>query len=593
MSSCIFNVLSNGHSRRRHLYAEIMIQHGDVVTLLSNAQPQLFPDNTAYRFTNRLPHHWRIPEGERWRVGVSEFATLNTLDTLPMDLTLDVSVNDDRFQKCQHERLYFFRTDAPKPDEALTVQEIEQRLVQIQIYTPPLSPTYDACDRPWNNFINGLRGVTQQMLNQSGYDLYFHMIKREADVQVGVKHGDQPLSDTLFILSPALQHLLLLDDPTGVQSLKSFDTLKQRFVLSKSGKHCDFWVRIIPNHQNAIESHWPGFDATVGTDPFMVLKALADKYDFFAYEEQADGKRTLAKLKFKETGSVVMVEFPANFLKIPKNDPTFQFKLAVSTPQYQITTKDKNPIVDTTPLGRHLNKDGVTTTRFFMTDGSEIQLSRHTSAKPSTGYALKNFNMHVYHAKHPMTLAPYHKTYRVPRGNYTQASFIATLKTLWANQHTFTFKFESQRAAKRARRSDDEEEEVTFKMTPASPGYIFTFDTRFQSILALDRPCVNGPITGSRTLLLSSFTYNLLLYCKWIKPCIQGGQFETVLRTIPFPTKKQHGENVMKEFRHIQFHELAGLMLQDLDITIRDDTGALVQLNDGRTMLKLVFERAK
>ena len=34
-------------------------------------------------------------------------------------------------------------------------------------------------------------------------------------------------------------------------------------------------------------------------------------------------------------------------------------------------------------------------------------------------------------------------------------------------------------------------------------------------------------------------------------------------------------------------------MLQDLDITIRDDTGALVQLNDGRTMLKLVFERAK
>lgn len=94
-----------------------------------------------------------------------------------------------------------------------------------------------------------------------------------------------------------------------------------------------------------------------------------------------------------------------------------------------------------------------------------------------------------------------------------------------------------------------------------------------------------------RPILLSSFTYNLMLYCKFIKPNIQGGQLEPVLRTIPFPTQQHRGETIMMEFEHIQFHKLDVTSLEDLSIEIRDDTGQVIQLNEGRTMLKLVFVR--
>ena len=47
----------------------------------------------------------------------------------------------------------------------------------------------------------------------------------------------------------------------------------------------------------------------------------------------------------------------------------------------------------------------------------------------------------------------------------------------------------------------------------------------------------------------------------------------------------------MMEFRNIEFHQLNVTALQDMTIEIRDDTGEVVQLNDGRTMLKLVFVR--
>ena len=59
----------------------------------------------------------------------------------------------------------------------------------------------------------------------------------------------------------------------------------------------------------------------------------------------------------------------------------------------------------------------------------------------------------------------------------------------------------------------------------------------------------------------------------------------SVLRTIPYPTQKRHGESIAMEFEHIQFHKLDVTALQDLNIVIHDATGKLVQLKDGRTML--------
>ena len=50
---------------------------------------------------------------------------------------------------------------------------------------------------------------------------------------------------------------------------------------------------------------------------------------------------------------------------------------------------------------------------------------------------------------------------------------------------------------------------------------------------------------------------------------------------------------VAMEFKNIQFHKFHATALEDLTVEIRDDTGDIVRFNDGRTMLKLVFRRAK
>ena len=47
------------------------------------------------------------------------------------------------------------------------------------------------------------------------------------------------------------------------------------------------------------------------------------------------------------------------------------------------------------------------------------------------------------------------------------------------------------------------------------------------------------------------------------------------------------------EFKNIQFHKLHATALEDLTVEIRDDTGDIVRFNEGRTMLKLLFHRAK
>ena len=603
-----------------------MIQNQDIVTLFSNAQPKLFPTNTAYRFTNRLPHLWKIPQSESWRVGVSEFSTLNTLDTIPMDLTINVDIdNDPRFNGPRHVDRFQFFMSGGNIKTALTAKDFEDRITAMQHYNQNIPPEYRNCNIPWNPFINGLAGVTQQMLSQTGFNTYLLFHKVGGDIKVGVKHNDTTLSNTRFVLSPALQHLLLLDDPTGIQTLKSFDTLGNRHVYSQNGKHCDFWYRIIPDEQVVV--HWPGFHHSVGKDPFNVLEALANKYEFFTFEKHVDtdNKTETVKLKFKETNDVVMVEFPDDFLKLSDKHTSVTFKLELSTPNYSITDKNKTPMKEAYPLGSHLKEGSTsTTTPFFLTDGSEIQLSRKVSINPPSEYWLKNFKLTTYYAKQPLTQTPYHQTLRIPRGNYSMKSFINTMKTSFGNQPTFLFTVKETNGVvkqvttvqkeeadeqttgaegkrkkgrrggggeKRTRLMDSMQYKCTLKST--IPGYRITIDPRLQSILAFERNIQRGydVQTSTRPILLSSFTYNLMLYCKFIKPNIQGGQYEPVLRTIPFPTQKQRGESIMMEFERIQFHQLDVTALEDLSIEIRDDTGEVVQFNDGRTMLKLMFIR--
>ena len=625
-----------------------MIENQDVVTLFSNAQPNLFPTNTAYRFTNRLPHLWQLPEPDTWRVGLSEFSTLNTLDTMPFDLKVNVAIdNDPRFSKPrQVDRFQFFNSGA-ESSEALKVKDFESRITAMQYYNQYLPPSYKDCETPWKPFVNGLAGVTQQMLGETGFDTYLFFKKFGKEVKLGVKCYDKTLIDSRrFVLSLALQHLLLLDHSTGIQTLKSFDVLKERYVLSKQGKHCDFWYRIIPKEE--VVSHWPGFHASVGKDPFLVLESLANKYDFFTFEKTEeevvkDAKTTTAKLKFgdettkttaksedekdekttakseddkdekttittvklkfKAKGDIAMVEFPENFLNLTDKDD-LTLKLDVSDPNYEITDKNKTVVKEAYPLDKHLKGSSKSiTTSFFLTDGSEIQLTGKTGVKPRSDYQVKNFQLKTYYAKEPVTQYPYDQTFCIPSGNYSMKTFIQALKTNFGTREPiFSFNvIEDETGEKRRKLAGGGGEKRVHskykcKLNSVKAGYRITLDSRLQSILGLERRVFRqgDSEVSTRPVLLSSFTYNLMLYCRFIKPNIQGGQLEPVLRTIPFPTQqRKRGEMVAMEFKNIQFHKFHATALEDLTVEIRDDTGDIVRFNDGRTMLKLVFRRTK
>lgn len=571
-----------------------MIRSNDIVTLFSNAQERTFPENTSYRFTNRLPHIWKIPEAEKWRVGVSEFSTLDTLDTIPIDLKLNVRIAGNHIQARAKDRHHFFKVGLlTKNPVELTDSQFRDRVEVMQRYCYPIAPEYDDCKTPWNHFVNGLDGVTHQMMNESCYNTYLLFVKDGDETKLAVKENNTLISSHRFVLGPGLQQLLMLENPTGVQSLTSFENLKNRFVLSKSGEHCDFWYRILPSDAECSASIFTGFSKSASLDPFAVLKSLAERYDFFEFEEAVDGENTVVKLKFTEKRDITMIEFPDDFLHLKDSNITFQ--LDMSYDRYEIVDKMKKPINDPYPLGRHVKNGKVS--KFFMTDGTEIRLSRKTSSsKAPVGYNLTEMTLWLYYIpKTPVMQVPYNVDFVIPKGTYTMDTFISTLNESFREQNVFDFSLTRQDDKQKKRAKLDggsSDDRYRFKITPKIYGYEFTFDPQLQSILAIDKAQFGSTIDAvksSRNVLLSSFTYNLMLYCNFIKPSIQGGQYEKVLRTIPFPTNNKKGENFMVEFKHIQFHDIAMSNLQDLSIEIRDDTGEVVPFKEGRTTIKLVF----
>ena len=572
-----------------------MIRHNDIVTLFSNAQERTFPENTAYRFTNRLPHVWKLPEAENWRVGLTEFSTLDTLDTIPVDLKLNVSIAGNHIKAQCKDRHNFFKVGLPINPVELTEPQFQSRVLEMQRYCYPIAPEHDDCKNPFNHFINGLDGVTRQMMNQSCYDTYLLFVRDGDATKLAVKENNKLFSNYRFVVGPGIQQLLMLNNPTGVQSLASFDTLKKRFVLSKSGEHCDFRYRILPSDGQSKVMTSTTFSKSDGQDPFSVLKSLAERYDFFDFEETVDGENTIATVKFTERRNITMVQLPDDFLHL-KEAGNISFKLGLSTNRYQIVDKSKNPIKDQYPLGQHV-KDGKITS-FFMTDGTEMRFSRKTKDKktPPSGYSFAEMTFTVYFSpSSPVVQRPYNADFVIPRGSYTMDTFVSTLDYTFKNQNVFEFQLRKKTPqSSQRKRIKLNEDRYRFSIKPIVRGYTFTFDPKLQSILAIDKNHFGSSIEelrSSRDVLLSSFTYNLMLYCNFIKPSIQGGQYEKILRTIPFPTKNKKGENFMVEFKHIQFHDIPMSNVQDFSVEIRDDTGELVNFKDGRTTLKLVFKR--
>jgi hypothetical protein len=573
----------------------MMIQDGDIVTLFSNAQASVFPNNTAFHFTNRLPHLWRIDRGERWRVGVAEIATLNTLKTIPKPLyfRLQSRSQDERWL----DRQFVYTQKESINSTAMTKADVQQILEKMKLLQPDYRYSSSTVNELTNaSSFNVLRGFLHVLQSQSGYKpcLGLHEAS-DGKLVLDVNGSDDNL---MYILSPALQHALLLRDGCGRTETwtPSFDMLSKLTVhmKDKSGKN-PFWYKVVS--ADGKRNVWPGFPSSIGKDPFAVLHSLAEKFDFFdatVTENSKSHPGTRIHLSFKATPSVAAVWIDENFLNVNITQEKWRIGLSVTNSTYTLKGGEADNVYSFSNHGGNIMKSDGTTRAFYMVDGTDLYLWA-PSRKPFEEAKITNFKMTLLpNTRVKQQPVSYTHTYWVPTGEYTLDTFMNECKQLVSKQKVMTMEFspgsiDSSKGVSSTKRLRTDDYRVAIK---TRPGYEVHFEPTLAAILGLEQDVIHDDYSATRPVLLSNFTYTLMLYTNIIQPSIHGGQFETVLRSIPINPDNAQGM-MTHEFQHIQYHDLAMSELHDIEVKIRDDTGSLVPFRDGRTMLRLKFIRVQ
>lgn len=84
--------------------------------------------------------------------------------------------------------------------------------------------------------------------------------------------------------------------------------------------------------------------------------------------------------------------------------------------------------------------------------------------------------------------------------------------------------------------------------------------------------------------------HSLMIYCDLIKPIITGNTYTQLLRSVPV-THRKFGDQCCVTFTKPYFFPLATSSFRSIDISIRDDTGALIPFKFGRTIIVLEFKK--
>lgn len=287
-----------------------MIKNGETVTFISNAQPNLFPSNTAYRFTNRLPHPWHIPYGEQWSVGMSEFSTVNTLNTVPKDLHETIRPFTDLVS--YHEDKTYVIKDVKNSDNlvGLDMTQFEQMVEQFPNFHPQYHQVENTCAGEKND--DGkkitrfwiLSVLSSSIREHSSYRPHLTILKPSKNVfKLKVKDNNTDQGRYQYMFSSVLQFLLALKHPIGTETELDIPRLIHRKIILGNGSKdaCRFWYRIAAvSTQNPV-IEWPGFDTKTGSNVKEIIRALSEKYSFFKFFERKEGKKTMIGLTFHET----------------------------------------------------------------------------------------------------------------------------------------------------------------------------------------------------------------------------------------------------------------------------------------------------
>lgn len=121
--------------------------------------------------------------------------------------------------------------------------------------------------------------------------------------------------------------------------------------------------------------------------------------------------------------------------------------------------------------------------------------------------------------------------------------------------------------------------------------HTLTMDPFLADILGFKQHVFTATTQGALPIHVDSFAYNIVVICDLIEESIIGGSKDRILRVIPF-----RGTKYLKVFEYeptqLDYQRITSNTVDKIHIELRTDTGELIPLEDGRTMVKLRLKRA-
>lgn len=107
----------------------------------------------------------------------------------------------------------------------------------------------------------------------------------------------------------------------------------------------------------------------------------------------------------------------------------------------------------------------------------------------------------------------------------------------------------------------------------------------------IQRSRIKGVTNSFRHYDLHAGVRSIFLYSNIVSNSIVGSQLTSLLKVVPIPSEKQFGDQVNLDFNPIEYQPVNTTYLQDISISLLDDSGRVIPFKFGRTIVKLHFKR--
>jgi hypothetical protein len=102
---------------------------------------------------------------------------------------------------------------------------------------------------------------------------------------------------------------------------------------------------------------------------------------------------------------------------------------------------------------------------------------------------------------------------------------------------------------------------------------------------------IKASVEASNPLDINAGIHSLFVYCDIIKPTFVGDSYSNLLRVVKIPPNVAFGEQIVITYDKPQYFKLNTHLFDTIDLTIRDDSGAPIGFQFGRTITTFHFRQ--